>query len=411
MSRNRYPTLPGTPAPRPTVPLGDIRTLELLGGGTIPTPQPDVQIMLPEAANLIAQVEKYKVDLPPTAPSVIPRSGQVEWSLRSWFTGLPQGESADIFGLPPMGGRFDLAMAAVLARVSYSGNAEAIDILTQPYVSLSWTRKTVSGNTFLTYDVWTYNRTYAIVVFPGTVSLAQWLTYIAPIGVHRPWMPDGVSAWAGLLAILDTYAADVEATLAKYVNTPQSIVMIGHSAGGAVAEMMAARLKNSQQVAEGGLGLNSPVVATYTFGAPAWAFWNVQATPDAALTGGLRVYNVGDPVVEATQNYYRGIYSAKAGLVTGIDNRAFEESGPKHISQRSAALTDPTNATRRQLRNLVFTGWQGNAFELAAGLTENHSITVYSRALVRQAIDTGSFPEIYGDSVKNANFSMTEAGQ
>jgi triacylglycerol lipase len=115
---------------------------------------------------------------------------------------------------------------------------------------------------------------FAVVCFRGSVDLRNWLTNFDAVRVAMPWDEadlDGVEVHAGFLRALDSIWGEVEAAVARMAARARTVFFAGHSLGGALAMLAAARWA----------GRGCPVnheIGHYSFGQPrvgnsAWAAW------------------------------------------------------------------------------------------------------------------------------------------
>jgi predicted lipase len=113
-----------------------------------------------------------------------------------------------------------------------------------------------------------------IVCFRGSANMRNWLTDIDAVRVSVPWGEsgmDGVEVHRGFLDALESIWGELEEALASMALRGRTVFFAGHSLGGALAMLAAARW------VEGGCP-EDDVVAHYSFGQPrvgnaAWAAW------------------------------------------------------------------------------------------------------------------------------------------
>jgi triacylglycerol lipase len=170
---------------------------------------------------------------------------------------------------------FDLASAIFLAEASQAAYPDHLPVWSSSLESKAlFNRGNIQG-------YWVADGEVALLAFRGTDNLRQWLRDARIAPTTHAWGRVHVGFHTGLAEVeLDMPAFDAVAAKAKHV------WITGHSLGGALAVLAAARLKMK--------GIDSRV---YTFGQPAMGAFDFAERFDAELPGRLiRFINQSDIV-------------------------------------------------------------------------------------------------------------------
>lgn len=388
MAKRPTPPLPTDPVVT-LPPLNSGVIAQLVASGPIPPPSADIVTIAPGSVPAVASLNTPPGVPQRVPPTVRPMSTLAAWSLENWFAGgaiLQSNEGPH--PKPPSVGRFDLALAALFARISYYAGVDQIANDLADALGLDWSRVQLLASPLMTCDLWVLDPNRIVVALPGTTTYAQWAAYATATirGVSRPWLRPYATAWSGLVTSFELISAALGLTLAPWLPNPESIVICGHSAGGAWAQMFALLESSQPQFAANGDGVNTPVCAVYSFGAPAWLYRVAGSGMPFGLLGHARIHAYGDPVPYITQKISRAYEVGSLGGPVPDGTTSF-------VADADIGLTNPSAGKKSFLERSGLAAATGNAVELAAVLSQRHSVAMYQRSLAAAAAAARDTPD------------------
>lgn len=373
--------------------------------------------MIPEAAEKVRTLNKLEdpegyapipfVPAPPLAQSH-------EWRLLDLF--FQPTNPALAPRAWPRSDRFTIYLMATLARLAYGGAGPHWDLAKQALSAAldGWTLVDVRHpvNPLVGYHLWRHEDGGKIIVFKGSTTLAQWASYSVPATVTSSNYDPSWKIYAGILAQALLYDSLFIADATGVGPNSGPTITVGHSLGGALAQLLGARANIAFKAAQGAGVVQYPVRANYTFGAPAWLSSTVESVRFGTLDLCCRVYLEGDPVPLATQLYM----SQAAGVLlpVGFLGASFKRlaDSTRHYANKEVKLSrlplgQAEGYRASAIRALVLGGNQ-----LLSSLIDQHSIRSYCIAAGEEAKDDRKSPAGPMASVQLANnaLDMRDAG-
>jgi hypothetical protein len=391
-------------------PLSAIQNLPQ-GAAPLSPVRPDVAALVngaQDAVNAFLAAQAFPTPSMPLIASVA--AHPPSFSLDTFFTGQSSGYYAN--RPVPSGDVFTLYVMATLARLAYVTNAEAVAQVLLAFPALTW--KTVSGpGTSFIFDCWTDPLGRKIVAIPGTQTLKTWLAYF-PVGMSTGTrLRSGWWAYAGLNLLINVDTDPLWNELVSSAMQGKDVILVGHSAGGAVAQNLSMLLNDA--FSPSGWGeYPTPVVALYSFGYPK-TFW----TPPGAASGEVqkihvRVINSNDPVPDAPDSgalLAAGLQSAPLQAIGITPPWWYWSHPPRHLASQTVVVDNPSPAE-------LFTNSQGigkwifeSPYDQVAQLVNAHSLSAYTLNLENLCRNSGMFDVNLFPFIVQANRLMDAAGQ
>lgn len=348
---------------------------------------PDIEEMLPSKAVPDVPNVAMSSDPIPGYPDFQPKNGVQKWLIDHLFFGKPAIDNSSNMTLPT-GDPFSLFLMGLLCQQSYLPNDTVPEEFQRPLPAWTTTRTVFGELDGKYYDVWRGNRGLSIIVIPGNFRLETWLQNAAPWFVTTDYLPTGVKMWTGFAALSAAYFEAVGTYIAEQAELGQRFVLAGHSVGGFIAQVIAARANLAWTSLHG--SSNLAVKAVYSFGAPAGLQFGT--TPGAMFTGvnHLRVTLSEDAVPNLTQIAFK---EANGGdIVESLRLNFFPSTAARHVQKRTQELARSDTAWRWVQ---YFTGARvadPQSLRLWRHLASTHAMKLYTRELMKLCQQTGDTP-------------------
>lgn len=341
--------------------------------------------MVPDAPAVVDRLSKLE-QLPGVSPNVFDPEASVaqehQWNLADLFA--RPDKLSTLRRVWPPSDPFTLYLLATLARFAYTPTGSTNIVFKQARDKIiraldsgaSVQRVTSTISSYAEYDLW---RTEAGVIFAfqGTTALREWLSYVPPLLSSVTGIGTTTKVYAGIASQLPKYdeqARDVNTGV--YPGGPPAI-MTGHSLGGALAQLLAARIN----VAAAALPDEQRVQVrgVWTYGAPAFLSSTVDNLTSNTFDITCRVYLDGDPVPYATQFVLARLAGASQATSIFAPGAFRNADVTEHLMSKSHALT-PMNATdsARFRTAAIKSLLPDNRDALVKALVQLHSIIAYT---------------------------------
>lgn len=360
-------------------------------GTSDPLP-PDVKIMVPDAPAIIAAQQQAEA-----GPAVDttgggefgPPSDVFPYRVYDLFI-RPPSPIADPRAWP-IADTLTVYLMAILARFSYQHPGPLKDAARDVILSVLGKRYTyamIEGAPTapeLRLDVWRAPDEAQIVVIQGSTTLTEWENSAMALWQPVPGVSTDLQVYFGIRRSADRALPFLKAAITAPELHGIPTVLVGHSLGGAIAQLHTAALNADYKARVPTAAAGFPVVSQYSFGAPAWAGQTASSIPNGWLDAHCRCYLPEDPVPFLTQVAILRLAGVSAGIQLLSSMKLPNVESTRHYANKNVELVRLNTAERKRARDAI---WK-NLFEHAAGelalLRAAHAMSSYTDAAYARA--------------------------